>query len=41
MEPRVSSRFEVLDGPGHLPCVEAPEETSRLILEFLRENKLV
>ena len=35
------SRFEVIDGPGHLPCVEAPEETSRLILEFLRENKLV
>ncbi|MCU0791132.1 MAG: alpha/beta fold hydrolase [Nitratireductor sp.] len=28
------SRFVVLDGPGHIPCVEAPEETARLIGDF-------
>lgn len=29
------SRFVVLDGPGHIPCVEAPEETARLIADFV------
>jgi 3-oxoadipate enol-lactonase len=29
------SRFVVLDGPGHIPCVEAPEETARLISAFV------
>jgi 3-oxoadipate enol-lactonase len=28
------STFVVLDGPGHIPCVEAPEETARLIRDF-------
>ncbi|MEZ5872458.1 MAG: 3-oxoadipate enol-lactonase [Nitratireductor sp.] len=36
-----NSRFRVIDGPGHLPCVEAPDETARLILDFFRENEIV
>jgi 3-oxoadipate enol-lactonase len=28
------STFVVLDGPGHIPCVEAPGETARLIRDF-------
>ena len=28
------STFVVLDGPGHIPCVEAPEETARLVRDF-------
>jgi 3-oxoadipate enol-lactonase len=28
------SRFVILDGPGHIPCVEAPVETARLIGDF-------
>ena len=31
------ARFHVIAGAGHLPCVEAPEETARLITGFLRE----
>lgn len=34
------SRFEIVRGAGHLPCVERPEETAALILGFLRENGL-
>lgn len=29
------SRFVVLDGPGHIPCVEAPGETARLVAGFV------
>ena len=32
------SRFEVIKGAGHIPCVEQPEQTIRLISEFLAEN---
>ena len=35
------SRFEVMDGPGHLPCVESPAETAALVISFLRENSIV
>lgn len=34
------SRFVVIDGPGHLPCIEKPAEMARLIGEFLKENGL-
>lgn len=30
--------FHVLDGAGHLPCVEKPEETAALISAFMKEN---
>lgn len=32
------SRFEVIAGAGHLPCVEKPAETARLIGDFLTDN---
>lgn len=35
------SSFEVIDGAGHLPCVEAPDEYARLILNFLTETNHV
>ncbi|MCF6321246.1 MAG: 3-oxoadipate enol-lactonase [Rhizobiaceae bacterium] len=35
------SRLEIIDGPGHLPCVEAPEKTAGIIMDFLKENDLV
>lgn len=31
------SRLEIIDGPGHLPCVEAPEIVARLISGFATE----
>lgn len=31
-----NSRFEIIDGPGHLPCIEAPDETARLFLDFYK-----
>lgn len=31
-----NSRFEIIDGPGHLPCIEEPEETARLFLDFYK-----
>lgn len=31
------SRFKVIEGAGHLPCIEQPAETARLIAMFLRE----
>ncbi|HUF55633.1 MAG TPA: 3-oxoadipate enol-lactonase [Thermohalobaculum sp.] len=36
-----NARFELIDGAGHLPCVEAPEATAELIAGFLRETGLV
>lgn len=35
------SRFEIIDGPGHLPCIEKPEITAELVLDFLKENNIV
>lgn len=35
------SRFEVIDGAGHIPCVETPEAHARLIGDFLKEQRLV
>jgi 3-oxoadipate enol-lactonase len=32
------SQFEIIDGPGHLPCIERPEKTVSLIAGFLEEN---
>lgn len=34
------SRFEVIAGSGHLPCVEQPEVLGGLITEFLRDHGL-
>lgn len=34
------SRFVILHGPGHIPCVEAPAETTALITAFLAEHHL-
>ena len=34
------ARFELIRGPGHIPCVEAPEATERLISDFLRETEM-
>lgn len=31
------SRFHLLKGAGHLPCVEAPEEYAAVLTEFLRD----
>ncbi len=31
------SRFEIIEGAGHLPCVEQPAVTARLIGDFLAE----
>ena len=36
-----ASRFEIIEGAGHLPCVEKPETTARLITQFLGDNSLV
>lgn len=30
-----ASRFEVIRGAGHLPCIEKPDDTARLLLDFL------
>jgi 3-oxoadipate enol-lactonase len=32
------AEFHVIDGAGHLPCVEKPEETARLITEIMKET---
>jgi 3-oxoadipate enol-lactonase len=32
------SRFEIIRGAGHIPCVEAPEATARLIGAFISEH---
>ena len=31
------ARFEIIHGAGHVPCIEAPEATARLIFGFLEE----
>ncbi len=31
------SRFAVIEGAGHIPCVETPERHARIITRFLRE----
>ncbi len=35
-----NSRLEIIEGPGHLPCVEVPEKTAGIIMDFLKENAL-
>ena len=30
-----NSRFEIIQGAGHLPCIEKPDETARLLQDFL------
>lgn len=34
-------RFELVEGAGHLPCVEAPDRVASLITDFLGENGIV
>ena len=31
------SRFHLIRGAGHLPCVENPQEYARVLTDFLRE----
>lgn len=31
------SRFEIIEGAGHLPCIEQPAKTARLLREFAAE----
>ncbi|MEQ9348429.1 MAG: 3-oxoadipate enol-lactonase [Thalassospira sp.] len=35
------AQFELIDGVGHLPCIETPELLTRLIDRFTKENNLV
>lgn len=35
------AEFELIDGVGHLPCIETPELLTRLIDRFTKEKKLV
>jgi 3-oxoadipate enol-lactonase len=35
------ARFEIIDGAGHIPCIEQPEATARLIDRHLREAHYV
>lgn len=32
------SRFELIRGAGHLPCVEKPEEYARILAEFIKDT---
>jgi len=32
------SSFEIIDGAGHLPCIDAPGDVARIIGAFLKEN---
>lgn len=32
------ARFEIVAGAGHLPCIEKPAETAKLIGDFLNDN---
>jgi len=34
------ARFAVVDGAGHLPCVEKPDTLAHLIVDFLAEQRL-
>lgn len=34
------SRFEIIEGAGHLPCIEKPGETAQLIAQFMKENAI-
>jgi 3-oxoadipate enol-lactonase len=34
------ARHVVVEGAGHLPALERPDETSRLIREFLQEQRI-
>ena len=34
------SRFQVIEGAGHLPCIEKPGETAQLIAQFMKENAI-
>ncbi|RCK42653.1 3-oxoadipate enol-lactonase [Thalassospira xiamenensis] len=36
-----SAQFELINGVGHLPCLETPELLSRLIDRFIKEKNLV
>jgi len=36
-----NATFELIDGVGHLPCIETPEQLTRLIDRFTKENNLV
>jgi len=37
----VGSRFEIIRGAGHIPCVEQPEAFAALVDDFLKERGLV
>ena len=32
------SRFHIINGTGHLPCVEQPKEYARILTEFIKET---
>ncbi len=32
------ARFEIIEGAGHLPCIERPAKTARLLQDFLRTS---
>lgn len=34
------SRFKIIRGAGHLPCVERPAEMAQLITEFMKDNAI-
>ena len=33
-----NARYELLEGPGHIPCVETPDRVAELIRTFVSEN---
>jgi pimeloyl-ACP methyl ester carboxylesterase len=35
------ARFELIEGAGHLSCVENPDRVAALITGFLKENDIV
>lgn len=34
-----SEKIEIIEGVGHLPCIEKPEEVAKLILDFCQNNE--